>query len=427
MLPRQTSLIAEHYTVAGLPRASHSQQRCRRLPGLITPICVHSFSSSTPATAIVGTKIDETLDRTSEHHTWVGAKGPSSLDLRSDVVTAPTPSMLAALRTCTLLDDVFEEDQTTMELEAHVAALAGKEAGLFVTSGTMGNQLALRSLLTQPPHAVLCDHRAHIIRYEAGGVSTLTGATVNPVVPQNGIHLTLDDVRQNVVLSTDVHACPTRVISLENTLHGTVMPLKEVERISEFARKHSIKMHCDGARLWEAVASGAGTLPEFCAQFDTVSLCLSKGLGAPVGSVLVGSKTTLTHSRWVRKSIGGGMRQPGFIAACGRVAIDETFGKKPDGSDGCLKASHDMAKKVETLWTGMGGKLVHPVHTNMCWIDLGSAKCSSDRFIQLSKDAGLNTSGGRLVTHYQIAQNGDNVLQRLQGVFSKVLQAPEEP
>lgn len=257
-------------------------------------------------------------------------------------------------------------------------------------------------------------------------VSTLTGATVKSVVPKNGTHLTLEDVQQNAVLSTDVHACPTRVISLENTLNGTIMPLTEVGRISEFAREHGIKMHCDGARLWEAVAAGAGTLPEFCAHFDTVSLCLSKGLGAPVGSVLVGPRATLTHSRWVRKSIGGGTRQPGFITACGRVAVDETFGKRSDGSDGWLRASHDMAKKVEALWTDMGGKLVHPVHTNMCWVDLASAKCSDDRFIQLSKDAGLNTSGGRLVTHYQIAQNGDDVLWRLRGVFKQVFEASEE-
>ncbi|OAQ67888.1 threonine aldolase [Pochonia chlamydosporia 170] len=360
------------------------------------------------------------------HNAWIGAKGPSALDLRSDVMTTPTPSMLAAIQSCTLLDDVFREDKTTMELEAHVAALAGKEAGLFVLSGTMGNQLALRSLLTQPPHSVLCDHRSHIIQYEAGGVATLSGALVRTVVPKNGIHLTLEDVKQNVVLSTDVHACPTRVISLENTLNGMIMPLSEVKRISEFARQHGIKMHCDGARLWEAVAAGAGTLPEFCAHFDTISLCFSKGLGAPVGSLLVGSEETLNHSRWVRKSIGGGMRQPGFITACARVAVDETFGRKPDGSDGWLKVSHDMAKKVEALWSGMGGKLVHPVHTNMCWIDLDSAKCSDDRFIELSRAAGLTVSGGRLVTHYQIAQNGEEVLQRLEKVFQKVFAQPEE-
>ncbi|KAG6153891.1 hypothetical protein E4U11_006767 [Claviceps purpurea] len=424
MLPRQVRRIATHGTVVGVPRVFSPQQRCCPLSAVNTPLGLKLFSSCTPA-SMGNNKPDEIVTRTHGHSAWIGAQGPSSLDLRSDVVTAPTPSMLAAMQTCTLLDDVFEEDQTTKNLEAHVAALAGKEAGLFVVSGTMGNQLALRSLLTQPPHAVLCDHRAHIIHYEAGGVSTLTGATVSPVVPNNGIYLTLEDVQEHVVLSTDVHACPTRVISLENTLNGTVMPLDEVKRISEFAREHSIKMHCDGARLWEAVASGAGTLSEYCAHFDTVSLCLSKGLGAPVGSVLVGPRTTLTHSRWVRKSIGGGMRQPGFITACGRVAVDETFGRKPDGSDGLLKASHDMAKKVEALWTGMGGKVLHPVHTNMCWIDLGSAKCSNDRFIRLSKEAGLNTSGGRLVTHYQIAQNGEDVLRRLRGVFSKVFAASE--
>ncbi|KAH0595013.1 hypothetical protein MHUMG1_07312 [Metarhizium humberi] len=361
-----------------------------------------------------------------EHNAWIGAKGPAAFDLRSDVMTTPTPSMLAAIQSCTLRDDVFREDKTTMELEAHVAALSGKEAGLFVLSGTMGNQLALRSLLAQPPYSVLCDHRSHIIQYEAGGVSTLTGATVMTVVPKNGVHLTLEDIKKNVVLSDDVHACPTRVISLENTLNGMIMPLSEVKRISDFARQHGIKMHCDGARLWEAVAAGAGSLPEFCAHFDTISLCFSKGLGAPVGSLLVGSQETLKHSRWVRKSIGGGMRQPGFITACARVAVDETFGKKADGSDGWLKASHDMAKKVEALWSGMGGKLVHPVHTNMCWIDLDSAKCSDDRFIELSRTAGLTVSGGRLVTHYQIAQNGDDILRRLGDVFQKVFAEPEE-
>lgn len=257
-------------------------------------------------------------------------------------------------------------------------------------------------------------------------VSSLTGATVTPVVPENGIHLTLEDIKRSIVLKDDVHACPTRVISLENTLHGMIMPLSEVRRISDFARSHGVKMHCDGARLWEAVAAGAGTLPEFCQLFDTVSLCLSKGLGAPVGSILVGPKETLKHSRWVRKSIGGGLRQPGFITACGRVAVDETFGKTPDGQEGWLRSSHEMAKKVEALWTSFGGKLVHPVHTNMCWIDLNTAQCTDSRFVKLSKDVGLTVAGGRLVTHYQIAQNGGDVLQRLQTVFKMVFENPEE-
>ncbi|PNY27779.1 Low-specificity L-threonine aldolase, partial [Tolypocladium capitatum] len=373
-----------------------------------------------------GTAAMATAQQGAVHNAWIGAEGPGSLDLRSDVMTTPTPSMLAAVQSCTLLDDVFREDHTTADLESHVAALSGKEAGLFVTSGTMGNQLALRSLLVQPPHGVLCDHRSHVLVYEAGGVSSLTGATVKPVVPKNGIHLTLEDVTASVVLSQDIHSCPTRVISLENTLNGMIMPLSEVKRISDFARQHGIRMHCDGARLWEAVVAGAGSLPEFCSHFDTVSLCFSKGLGAPVGSLIVGPQETLRHARWVRKSIGGGMRQPGFITAAARVAVDETFGKTPDGSDGLLKGSHELAKRVEALWTGMGGTLVHPVHTNMCWLDLDSARCSEERFIQLNADAGLKVMGPRLVTHYQVAQNGDDVLRRLEQVFRGVFAGPEE-
>lgn len=241
------------------------------------------------------------------------------------------------------------------------------------------------------------------------------------MVPTNGIYLTLEDVQKHIVLSDDVHACPTRVISLENTLNGMIMPLSEVKRISEYARLHGVKMHCDGARLWEAVVAGAGTLADFCAQFDSISLCFSKGLGAPVGSILVGPQALLDHSRWTRKALGGGMRQPGMLTAAARVALDETFGKLGDGSDGLLKASHEMAKKVEALWTGMGGGLVHPVHTNMAWLDIEASGCDTDRFIEICKDAGLAVSGGRLVTHYQIAQNGEDVLQRLEQVFEKIL------
>ena len=239
-------------------------------------------------------------------------------------------------------------------------------------------------------------------------------------MPKNGLYLTLEDVRANVVLSDDVHSCPTRLISLENTLNGMVMPLDEVHRISEFAREHGIRIHCDGARLWEAVVSGAGTLPEFCALFDSVSLCFSKGLGAPVGSMLVGTSAAMKHCRWIRKSIGGGLRQPGLLTAAARVAVNTTFGTKPDGSDGLLKTTHELAKKVESLWTSKGGRLVHPAQTNMCWLDLEAAGCSSERFIRLGKDVGLAIFGGRLVLHYQAAQNGEEILRRLEHVFGKV-------
>ncbi|KAI6778950.1 uncharacterized protein J7T54_002592 [Emericellopsis cladophorae] len=336
-------------------------------------------------------------------------------------MTTPTASMLKAIQECTLLDDVEREDPTTSDLEAHMAALTGKEAGLFVNSGIMGNQLALRTLLTQPPHGVLCDHRSHIVLYEAGGLSFLTGAMPTPLVPKNGIHLTLEDIKPQVVLGDDIHTCPTRVISLENTLNGMILPLDEARRISTFAREHGIKMHLDGARLWEAVASGAGTLKEYCAPFDTITMCFSKGLGAPVGSVLVGTTKDLHHARWMRRAIGGGLRQPGFISAAARVAVDEAFGTKGDGSDGWLRTAHDLAKKVEAMWLDKGGKLVHPAHTNMCWLDLDAAGIEVKQIVQAGEEAGLRLFGGRIVLHYQAAQHGEEILERLDRVFTKVL------
>ncbi|KAH8675445.1 pyridoxal phosphate-dependent transferase [Xylariales sp. PMI_506] len=361
--------------------------------------------------------------------TWVGQKGAAAFDLRmyrgspasltvgtGDTQTTPTLAMLQAIEVATLDDDVYNEDHTTISLESHVAALSGKEAGLLVLSGTMGNQLALRSLLTQPPHSVLCDSRSHVVIHEAGGVSSLTGATVVPVLPKNGLYLTLEDIKEHVSIDDDVHTCPTRVISLENTLNGVIMPLDEVKRISEFAREHNIRMHCDGARLWEVVSSGAGSLDSFAVYFDTVSLCFSKGLGAPIGSILVGPKDIIKHARWVRKSIGGGLRQSGVIAAAARVGVDTTFGTGPNGEGGLLKTSHANAKRVEKLWTDLGGKLLLPVQTNMVWLDLDSMNTTGGRFSELGVEHGIKI-GGRVVTHYQV---GEEAIRRLTAVFEKV-------
>jgi threonine aldolase len=244
---------------------------------------------------------------------------------------------------------------------------------------------------------------------------------VKPITPKNGVYLTLEEVRANVHLDDDVHTCPTRVISLENTLNGMIMPLDEVRRISAFAREHGLRMHCDGARLWEVAASGAGSLVDFASCFDTVSLCFSKGLGAPIGSILVGPKDVIKHARWVRKSIGGGLRQSGVVTAPARVAVDETFGKGPNGEGGLLRNTHVLAKEVAQLWTDLGGKLLYPVHTNMVWLDLDDAKCPVAGFVELGKDAGLKFLGGRLVIHYQIYQNRDFVMPRLEGIFKAAL------
>ncbi|KAJ8070877.1 hypothetical protein OCU04_001237 [Sclerotinia nivalis] len=364
------------------------------------------------------TDLSPTPEPHHEINAWSGP-GQAAFDFRSDVVTTPTKSMLTAIQNTTLLDDVFAEDPTTNSLESYLAQITEHESAIFVLSGTMGNQIALRSHLTQPPHSVLCDHRAHILEWEAGGTASLCGALVKGVVPSNGVYLTLKDVEKYVTISDDIHSCPTRVISLENTLVGTIMPLEEVKAIAGFARKHGIKVHMDGARIWEAVVAGAGSLTDFTKECDSVSLCFSKGLGAPVGSMLVGKKDFIKHARWVRKSIGGGLRQAGVLTAAARIAVDETFGKGPNGEGGLLRESHKTAKKIATLWEGLGGKLQQPTETNMVWLDLEDAGISAEEFRELGKEKGLKLLAGRLVVHYQI---GEEAVKKLEEIMKVILE-----
>ncbi|KAI4268267.1 MAG: hypothetical protein LQ337_007935, partial [Flavoplaca oasis] len=269
--------------------------------------------------------------------------------------------MLTAIQNCTLLDDVFAEDPTTTSLESHISSLTGFPAALLVTSGTQGNQLCIRTHMTQPPHSILAESRSHIYQWEAGGISSLTGAFPIQVVPHNSHHLTLEDVKKHAVLDDDVHHCSTTLISLENTLNGTILPLTDCQAIASFARQHNIKLHLDGARLWEAVSAGAGSLKEYCACFDSVSLCFSKGLGAPIGSIVVGSQPFIKRARHIRKAMGGGMRQSGIIAAPARVAVDETF------LGGKLVESRETARRVGEMWVSRGGKLANGgmVESNM--------------------------------------------------------------
>ncbi|TVY50631.1 Aldolase vrtJ [Lachnellula cervina] len=330
-----------------------------------------------------------------EGNTWLHP-GTAAFDFRSDTKTCPTRSMLEAVCRASHGDDVSRSDSITNDLEAHVASLTSRDAALFVLSGTMGNQIALHSLLNQPPHSVLCDDRSHVFNNEAGSISSLSGALVIPVTASNGQYMTLEDILKRVDLRSTVHSCPTRVICLENTLAGMIMPLSETRRISEFARSHGIKLHLDGARLWEAVAAGAGTLTEYCSLFDTVSLSFSKGLGAPVGGILVGSYEVIGRARWVRQSIGGGVRQPGLLTAAARVAIDETF------AGGLLARSHKMAEVVAEHWVKCGGKLKYPTQTNMVWLDLESQRFSLNELTEKGQKEGLLISRDRLVFHYRM-------------------------
>jgi threonine aldolase len=316
-------------------------------------------------------------------------------------MTKPTISMLEAISNTTLLDDVFGEDLTTNSLQEYVAQRTKHESGLLVMSGTMGNQVAIRTHLAQPPYSILCDHRSHIVQYEAGGVSMWTGATVYGIIPKNGRHLTLEDLQAKFVPATNIHFCPTKLISLENTLDGMIMPLSEARRIVEWAHANDIKVHLDGARLWEAVVSGAGSLPDYASLFDSVSLCFSKGLGAPIGSIIVGSKEFIDRARWFRKSIGGGTRQAGIISAAARVAVEETFGPDPNGEGGKLKQTHVKAKQVADMWTSRGGQLEHPVETNMVWLDLAASGLGMNDLAEIGNQKGLRMLGGRLVIHYR--------------------------
>ncbi|KAF2806657.1 uncharacterized protein BDZ99DRAFT_393715 [Mytilinidion resinicola] len=320
--------------------------------------------------------------------------------------------MLQAIAQTTLLDDVFTEDPTTNSLEAFVAELTGKPAALLVLSGSMGNQVAIRAHLGAPPNAILCDQRCHIIQYEAGGVASTSGALVQTIVPANKKYITLEEVEANAVLGDNIHSCPTKIIEVENTLNGTIMPLAELRRISKWARERDIIVHMDGARLWEAVAAGAGTLKEFCAEVDSVSLCFSKGLGAPIGSIIVGSEPFIKKARWVRKTLGGALRQAGVVAAPARVAVEETF------LGGKLKQSHVTAKRVAKIWQDLGGKTLYPVDTNMVWLDFAANGVVEDKFVTLGDKYGLKLNGARLVIHYQI---GDDAVSKLEQVFTEVL------
>ncbi|KAI8185656.1 u4 u6 small nuclear ribonucleoprotein prp4 [Colletotrichum sp. SAR 10_75] len=232
------------------------------------------------------------------------AQTGAAFDFRSDVVTTPSQGMLLAIARTTLHDDVYGEDSTTKNFEEEMAKTCGHESAAFVLSGTMANQLAIRSLLHQPPHAVLADASAHIIHWEAGGVAHLSGAMVQGIRPANGLYLTLEDIKKHAVLTDDIHKCPTRVVSIENTSSGVVIPLAELQRIKAWASTHGVAVHMDGARLWEAVSAGASALDDFGKCCDVLTLDFSKNLGAPMGAMVLGPSELIRRLKRTRKSIG---------------------------------------------------------------------------------------------------------------------------
>jgi threonine aldolase len=244
------------------------------------------------------------------------------VDLRSDTVTRPTPGMRAAMAEAEVGDDVYGEDPTVNALEAEVAELLGHEAGLYVPSGSLGNQLGLR-LLAKPGEEIVCDVLAHIARAELGAAAAFAGITFRTWPSNRGI-LDSGVVRDLVAPNGGPHLVSTAAIAVENTHNfggGTVQSADEVAAVVKLARDTGMGLHLDGARLWNAHVATGTPLHEYAAPFDTVSVCLSKGLGAPVGSVLVSSADRIAEARVWRKRYGAGMRQVGILAAAGRYAL----------------------------------------------------------------------------------------------------------
>lgn len=303
---------------------------------------------SVPAPASMGYGTDEAMRARVER------------DLRSDTLTVPSDAVMCAMLAATRGDDVYGDDGTTAEVEAQLAALAGKEAALFCTSGTASNQLAVRAHLTQPPYSLLCDARAHVFVHEAGGAAMISGAHTVPVVPaaNGGHHLTLEDIAAHIAPDDgDVHTAPTQLVCLENTLNGTIMPQDEIVRIAHYVHAHGLKLHLDGARLWNVAAATGHSVAALCAPFDSVNLCLSKGLGAPIGSILAGPHAFIARARHLRKALGGGMRQTGALAAAAREALQSNFHRLP--------LTHALARSAQTLLTDLGVHIAVPAETNM--------------------------------------------------------------
>lgn len=245
------------------------------------------------------------------------------IDLRSDTVTRPTPAMLDAMLRAEVGDDVLGDDPTVNALQDKAAALFGKEAALFCPSGTMTNQLAIK-LHTQPGDEVICHELAHVYLYEGGGIALNSGASVLLLRGGNGLY-TAEDVEASVNARGDPHRPWSRLVVAENTSNkggGACWDLAELRRIRAACRRHDLAFHLDGARLFNALVARGGTPREYGEVFDTISICLSKGLGAPVGSLLVGSREHVARAHRYRKAFGGGMRQAGYLAAAGIHALD---------------------------------------------------------------------------------------------------------
>jgi threonine aldolase len=341
-----------------------------------------------------------------------------TIDLRSDTVTHPTSSMRQAMAGAEVGDDVYGEDPTINRLEERSAELMGREAAVFVPTGTMGNQIAIH-IHSHPGSEVIAEAGAHIFNFEMGAMATLSGALPRTVETTDGI---LDPVQVEAAIQpTAGYRTPTSLLVLENSHNlagGRITPPEVMAELIAVARRHGLPVHLDGARIHNAAAALGIPAAELSAGCDTVMFCLSKGLGAPVGSILVGDTDTITEARRIRKMFGGGMRQAGIIAAAGLVALDEVL---PDLGDDNRRA-HDLAIGLAEI----PGVVLAPdeVETNIVFFSLddsagmNAAELSGRLALEGVLCHPLGRDSIRMVTHYHIT---DSDVERATEVTAETL------
>jgi len=335
------------------------------------------------------------------------------IELRSDTFTLPTQGMKDAMFAAKLGDDVFNEDPTVKALEDKLAKMFGMEAALFAASGTMTNQIAIATHVGKGQE-VICDAMSHIYVYEGGGIMANAGASVKLIAGDHG-RISVEQIKE-VISPDDIHFCETSLVSLENSMNkggGAVYSTQALQEIADYCKENKLRLHLDGARIFNAIVATGQSPLQYGKWFDSISVCLSKGLGAPVGSVLLGSSEFIKKAKRVRKRMGGGWRQAGFLAAAGIYALDHHIDR--------LKEDHDRAKKIgafcENLsWT----KRVLPVETNIVIVELADHLHAPTFAIELKQKGIFCNSFGnhslRFVTHLDFT---DQHLQQFTNILKE--------
>ncbi|MFQ6002115.1 MAG: low-specificity L-threonine aldolase [Candidatus Zixiibacteriota bacterium] len=341
------------------------------------------------------------------------------IDLRSDTVTKPSKAMRQAIAEAEVGDDVFEDDPTVKKLEEMVAELLGKEKALFVPSGTMANEVAIKSW-TKPGDEVILEEDSHIYNYEVGAPSVLCGVQLNALKGKRGV-LTAQQILDHI-RPQDIHIPPTTLICLENTHNragGTIYPIEEIKKIREATKPFGIKMHLDGARLWNATIATGIPLDKYARYFDSVSVCLSKGLGAPIGSVICGSSDFIQIARRNRKMFGGGMRQVGIIAAAGIYAIENNFNRLIEDHRNAKALAQGLSKIPKISVDS------ESVQTNIVVIDIKKSGMEVAKALEKLKEKNVlavpfGKTQIRCVTHLNVSR--DDIYKALE-VFQQIFES----